>query len=124
MNKRSIKESMKIASIPVIFASLCCLSPLLLFVFGLASVSVAASLADVFYGTYKWMFRIVGIILLIIGLVIYFRKKNICTFDEIKKQRTRIINMVILTTMIAIVGYILFLYVIVHYIGVFVGLWQ
>jgi uncharacterized membrane protein len=120
----NIKDSLKIASLPVLFASLCCLSPLLLFVFGLASVSVAASLADVFYGTYKWTFRAIGLGLLIIALVMYFRKKNICTFDEVKKQRTRIINTILLTLFIAIVGYIFFLYVVVHYWGVFLGLWN
>lgn len=120
----TFKDSFKIASIPVIFASLCCLSPLLLFVFGLASVSVAASMADVFYGTYKWVFRGIGLVLLIIGLVMYFRKKNICTFDEVKKQRTRIINTIIITVVTAVIGYIFFLYVVVHYWGVFLGLWN
>lgn len=120
----NIKDSLKIASIPVLFASLCCLSPILLFVLGLASVSVAASMADVFYGTYKWAFRGAGLAFLIIGLVMYFRKKNICTFDEVKKQRTRIINTVLLTFFIAVVGYIFFLYVVVHYWGVFLGIWS
>jgi membrane-bound ClpP family serine protease len=119
-----IKDSLKIASLPVLFASLCCLSPLLLFVFGLASVSVAASMADVFYGTYKWAFRGVGLILLIIGLVMYFRKKNICTFDEVKKHRTKVINTVLLTLFIGVIGYMFFLYVVVHYWGVFLGIWQ
>lgn len=118
-----VKDSLKIASIPVLFASLCCLSPLLLFIFGLASVSVAASMADVFYGTYKWVFRGIGLLFLIIGLIMYFRKKNICTFDEVKKQRTRIINTVLLSVFVAVVGYIFFLYVVVHYWGVFLGIW-
>lgn len=119
-----LKESLKIASIPVLFASLCCLSPLLLLVFGIASVSVVASMADVFYGTYKWVFRGVGLLLLIIGIVIHFRKQKICTFDEVKKQRTRIINTVLLTLFVAVIGYIFFLYVVVHYWGVFLGVWS
>lgn len=118
------KDSLKIASFPVLFASLCCLSPLLLFVFGLASVSVAASMADVFYGTYKWVFRGVGFLFLLVGLIMYFRKKNICTFDEVKKQRTRVINITLLTVFVAIFGYIFFLYVVVHYWGVFLGIWS
>ena len=119
-----IKDALKIALLPVFFASLCCLSPLLLFVFGLASVSVAASMADVFYGTYKWVFRGVGFFLLIFGFVMYFHKKNICTFDEIKKQRTRVINTILLTIFFAVIGYIFFLYIVVHYWGVFLGIWQ
>lgn len=118
-----IKESFKIASLPVFLASLCCLSPLLLLVFGLASVSVAASLADVFYGTYKWAFRGAGVLFLAIGLIMHFRKKNICTFDAAKRNRTKIINTVLLTMFISILGYLFFLYVVVHYIGVFLGVW-
>lgn len=119
-----LKDSLKIATVPVLFASLCCLSPLLLLVFGIASVSVAASMADVFYGTYKWAFRGVGLLLLIIGIIMHFRKKNICTFDEVKKQRTHIINTVLLTLFFGIFGYIFFLYVVVHYWGVFLGVWN
>lgn len=121
---KTFKDALKIASIPVLFASLCCLSPLLLLVFGVASVSVAASLADVFYGTYKWIFRGVGILLLFVGLIYYFRRQKICTFDEVKKHRTKVINMILMTVFVAIVGYIFFLYVIVHYWGVFLGIWQ
>lgn len=120
----NIKNAFKIASIPVIFASLCCLSPILLLIFGIAGVSVAASLADVFYGTYKWAFRGVGLMLLVIGLIFHFRRQKICTFDEVKKQRTKIINMVLMTVCIAVIGYIFFLYVVVHYWGVFLGVWQ
>jgi len=119
-----LKDSLKIASVPVLFASLCCLSPLLLLVFGIASVSVAASMADVFYGTYKWIFRGVGLLLLIVGIVMHLRKQNICTFDEVKKQRTRIINTILLTLLVGVLGYIFFLYVVVHYWGVFLGVWS
>ena len=119
-----LKDSLKIASVPVLFASLCCLSPLLLLVFGIASVSVAASMADVFYGTYKWVFRGVGLLLLGIGIIMHFRKQKICTFDEVKKQRTRIINTVLLTLFVGVLGYIFFLYVVVHYWGVFLGVWS
>jgi len=119
-----LKEAFKIASIPVLFASLCCLSPLLLLVFGVASVSVAASMADIFYGTYKWWFRGVGILFLIIGIIIHFRKQNVCTFDAIKRERTRIINTILLTLFISVIGYIFFLYVVVHYWGVFLGVWK
>ncbi len=119
-----LKEAFKIASIPVLFASLCCLSPLLLLVFGVASVSVAASMADVFYGAYKWGFRGVGLALLIVGLIIHFRRHNVCTFDQVKRQRTKIINTILLTLFVGVVGYIFFLYVVVHYWGVFLGVWS
>ncbi|QSH39362.1 hypothetical protein JXR01_03640 [Candidatus Kaiserbacteria bacterium] len=118
------KEIFKVTGIPVLFASLCCLSPLILVMFGLATVSFASSLADVFYLEYKWYFRAVGLFLLIASLVLYFRRsKGICTIDQVKKRRQEIINKTLIFLISGVLGYIFFLYVIVHYIGVLFGVW-
>ena len=106
-------------------ASLCCLSPVILVVFGLGTVAFGSSLADTLYGDYKWYFRLAGLIAMAISLVLYFRRtKNICTLDEAKKRRTEIINTVALTIIFFVLGYIFFLYVVVHYIGVWLSLWK
>ena len=124
MNKK-IKDIFKLASIPVLFASLCCLSPVILVLLGLSTVTFASSLADTLYGDYKWVFRVVGLLLLAGALFYYFRrKKGICTIDEVKKRRNEIINTVAMTVIIAVLGYVFFLYVVVHYVGVFLRLWQ
>jgi len=123
MNQK-IKESLKISSIPVVFASLCCLAPVVLVLVGVSTVSFAASLADTFYGDYKWYFRLAGLVSLIVALVIYLRRKGVCTLDEAKKRRNEIFNIVALSLIAGVVGYIFFLYVVVHYIGVFIGLWS
>ncbi|MDI9355109.1 MAG: hypothetical protein QM532_02810 [Cyanobium sp. MAG06] len=51
--KLDIKEMLLTLSIPTLLASLCCLSPVILFSFGLVSLSVASELSDVFYEQYK-----------------------------------------------------------------------
>lgn len=118
------KELFKVATWPVIGASLCCLSPLVLVLLGLSSATFAGSLSDTLYGEYKWVFRALGLVLLIISMVIYFRKqKGICTIDEVKKRRQEIINTVLVLLIIGILGYIFFLYVVVHYAGVLLGIW-
>lgn len=119
-----IKELLKVTGLPVVIASLCCLSPLILIFFGLATVSFAGSLADVLYGQYKWIFRSVGLILLLVSMFMYFRKqKGICTLDEAKKRRQEIINKSLLFLIVGVIGYIFFLYVVVHYAGVFLDVW-
>jgi hypothetical protein len=50
--------------------------------------------------------------------------KGICTIDEAKKRRNEIINLVALSLTIGILGYLFFLYVVVHYIGVFLAIWE
>jgi len=59
-----------------------------------------------------------------IALVFYFwRNKNICTLDEVKRRRNEIINTITLTLIAGILGYVFFLYVVVHYAGVWLDLW-
>ena len=121
----NIKEALKVSSIPVVVASLCCLSPVILVALGLTSVAFGASLADVFYGEYKWAFRGVGLLGLAVALVVYFRRTvGICTLDEAVKRRNEIINMVALSLIVSVVGYIFFLYVVVEYAGKFLKLWE
>jgi len=124
MNKNKLREVLKLSSLPVLVASLCCLAPAVLVLTGLATVSFAASLADSFYGDYKWIFRGVGLVLLAGSLVVYLRRtKGVCTIDDVKRRRNEIINLVALTLIAGIVGYLFFLYVVVHYIGVWLAIW-
>lgn len=51
--KTPVKETFKIISVPVVIASLCCLSPVILVLFGLSTAAFAGSLANTLYGSYK-----------------------------------------------------------------------
>ena len=120
-----IKEALKISSIPVVIASLCCLSPVFLVLFGIGTVGFASSLTDTLYGENKWWFRLAGILAMTVALVLYFRrKKNICTLDAVKRRRNEIINTVAVVLIVGVLGYLFFLYVVVHYIGVFLSIWE
>jgi len=122
---KNFKDILKISSIPVALASLCCLSPVVLVLLGVSTVSFASSLADTLYGEYKWVFRGVGLIALLLSLAYYLRrKKGICTIDDVKRRRNEIINYIALTIVVGVLGYIFFLYVVVHYIGVWLALWK
>ena len=120
----NIREILKITGLPVAFASLCCLSPLIVLLLGLGSVSFASSLADTLYGEYKWVFRLVGLLMLAGALIMHFRRQGVCTLDQAKRERSRIVNTVIIALATGIIGYIIFLYVIVHYTGVWLHIWK
>lgn len=118
------KDILKIISLPVFVASLCCLYPVILVLFGLSTISFASSLSNILYGQYKWLFRLAGLILLVISIIIYLRKKEkICTLNEIKKQRNKVINIITISVSAAIIGYIIWLYVIVEIIGIILKIW-
>lgn len=119
-----IKDVFKISALPVFVASLCCFSPVVIVLAGLGSVTFASTLADTLYGSYKWYFRGVGLLLLGVSLVLYVRRtKGICTIDEAVRRRNEIINLVVITLTAGVLGYLFFLYGVVHYIGAFMGLW-
>lgn len=119
-----LKELAKIASLPVLVASLCCLSPLILVMLGLSTVGFAASLTDTFYGEYKWYFRLAGLLALIGAYIVYLRKQGVCTLDQAKRERNRLINQLLVLLIAGIVGYVIFLYVVVHYLGVWYRIWD
>jgi bacteriorhodopsin len=119
-----LKEALKISSIPAIIASLCCLSPVILVLTGLATTTFAASLADIFYGTYKWVFRGVGLVALIAAYIFYIRRQGVCTFDEAIRRRNELINKFMLVLIVAILFYVVFLYGVVEYIGIYLGIWN
>ena len=118
-----LREILRIVWLPVVGASLCCLSPIIILLLGLGTATFASSLADTLYGDYKWFFRAGGLFLLAIVLAMHFRKKGVCTLDQAKKRRNEVLNTVLITLFAGILGYIFFLYVVVHYSGVWLDLW-
>jgi len=118
------RELFKVAGVPVVVASLCCLAPVILVLFGFSTVAFAASFSDVLYGQYKWLFRGVGLALLAVSLYFYLtRQKGICTLDDVKKRRNEVINIILAVLVAGVLGYIIWLYVIVEIIGILLGIW-
>ena len=119
-----IKDMFKITGIPVVFASLCCLAPLVLVLLGVSTVAFGASLTDTLYGNYRWAFRGLGALTLAASLFIYFRRRGICTLDQAKRKRKFVINTILISVIVFVIGYIIFLYVVVEIIGIRVGIWE
>lgn len=105
-----------------IIGGLCCLTPIVLVLLGLGTVAAAADLGNVLYGDYRWAFRLAAIVFLSVGLFIYFRSRGICTLDQAKRQRNRIINVSLLILTAAIGIYLFWTYVVLHYWGIAAGL--
>ena len=116
------KGILLISGLAAVIAGLCCLSPVVLVLLGLASLSVAADLGNVLYGEYRCVFRIAALAFLALTLWIYFRKQGICTLDQARRQRNRIVNTSLVVLVSATGMYILWTYVAVHYWGIAVGL--
>ena len=112
-------------------ASMCCFPSVVLVMFGLASVSSAAALSnDLYWGTngmgwFRPLLSTVSLGLVITGLVLYFRREGVCTMDEVKRQRTRILNTSLFVITLSIVTYLVFNFVVLTELGIAVDLpWE
>jgi len=93
-----IKDIFAITSLPVIAASLCCITPIVVLLAGLGTATLASTMADILYGEYRWVFRLFGFVLLLGAIFFYLRRqRGICTLDEAKKRRTEIFNIVLIS---------------------------
>ncbi len=116
------RSSAILALIAGVIGGLCCLTPIVLVLLGLATVAFAADLGNVLYGEYRWAFRLTALGFLAATLVVYFRKRGICTLDQAKRERNRIINVTLLVLTGAVGMYIFWTYVVFHYWGIAAGL--
>ncbi len=109
-----------------VIASLCCLPSVVLVLFGLASVSTAAALSDrLYWGPMRYVLYAVSGALAVGGLVIYFRRRGICTLDAARRERNRIRNTALLVLISGVFTYLVWNYVILDLIGIALGLpWQ
>ena len=125
------KSLIRIISGSAIIASMCCLPSVILVLFGLASVSSAAALSNSLYwgedgyGWFRPTMLILAAIFVLIGLVIHFRSRGICTLNQAKRARRKIINTSLLVIIISYISYLLLNYVILTEIGILLDLpWE
>ncbi len=111
-----------ISTLAGVIAGLCCLSPVILVLLGLASISTATSLGDMLYGDYRLYFRLGGLLFLALALVFYFRRRGVCTLSDARRQRNRIVNTSLLVLIFSVGIYIFWTYVAVQHWGIMVGL--
>ena len=121
----------KLVASSSIIASMCCLPSVVLVMFGIATVSTGAALSDTLYwgeDGYSWfrpLMLTIASITVIVGLVFYFRNQGICTIDQAKRQRRKIINTSIIVIIVSYLSYLLLNYVILTELGILFGLpWE
>ena len=109
-----------------IIASMCCLPSVVMVMFGLASVSTAAALSDdLYYGQFRWWLYLATVIFLSYGLYRYFNAEGICTIDDVKRERQKVINTALLALILTIITYFIWNYIVLELIGIAVGLpWE
>ena len=126
-----VKSLWKLISGSAFLASMCCFPSIVLVMFGLASVSSATALSNNLYWGENgfWWFRpaltLLSIGFVIAGLVLYFRKDGICSLDDVRRQRQRVINTSLIVAISSVLAYIVLNFVILTEIGIALDLpWE
>src|SRR5262249_23383812 len=70
------KTFFALSSVVGLAGGLCCVTPIVLVMAGVASISTAAAFGNVLYGDYRWAFRLFGMAILAGALVRYFRNQG------------------------------------------------
>jgi hypothetical protein len=110
------------SALSVVIGSLCCVTPLMLVLFGLVSLSTAVSMDRALTGEYVWIFPLGALLFLALALVVYFRRGGVCTLNEARRQRNRIINTVLVALLFVIGSYTVFQFIVLAYLGAAVGM--
>ena len=105
-------------------ASLCCVPSVVWVLFAGSSAIVAADQLsnDLYFGIGRWLLYLVALALAGAGLTIHFRREGICTLDDAKRERQRIVNTSLAVITAVIVLYLIWDYIILQLIGIAVGL--
>ena len=105
-------------------ASLCCVpSVVWVLIAGGSAVAAADSLSnDLYYGPVRWVLYLVSLSMVGAGLTIHFRRRGICTLDDAKRERRRVVNTSLAVLTAAIVIFLVWDYIILQLIGIAVGL--
>jgi len=116
------KGILALSGLAAFIAGLCCMTPVVMVLLGISTLAAANDLGNVLYGEHRWAFRIVALAALAAALVIYFRRRGVCSLDQARRERRRIINTSLVVLIAASGLYLLWNYAAVHYWGIAVGL--
>ncbi len=111
-----------VSALGALAGGLCCLAPIVMVSFGITTVAIANNWGNLLYGEYKWEFRIAGLALMAITLVLHLRSRGVCTLDQARRERNRIINLALMAALGFTAAYVFWTYVVLHYWGIAAGL--
>lgn len=114
----------KVVGLSAVTASMCCLPSVIWVLFAGSSAIVAADQLsnDLYFGIARPILYLVALGMVAAGLVIHFRNRGVCTLDEAKRERQKIINTSLAVLTATFVVYFIWNYIVLELVGVALGL--
>ena len=118
------KSLWKVIGLGAVAASMCCLPSVVWVLFAGSSAIIAADQLsnNLYFGIARPIIYVIAIAMVGAGLVIHFRSRGVCTLDQAKKERRRIINTTLAVLTATFVIYFIWNYIILELIGIALGL--
>ena len=80
---------------------------------------------DMYYSWVRYALYLASFAMLSIGLVIYFRSRGVCTIEDAKRNRNRVVNTTLAVFSASIAVYLFWNFVILEILGIALGLpWE
>ena len=95
---------------------MCCVSPVVLVLLGIATAAEAVTLGDTLYYGYAWFFRAFGLAVAAVAVVLYLRKRRRCTLDGARRSWR-----LLAVLAVAAVGTYIGLFWFTKYLGIWFG---
>jgi hypothetical protein len=118
------KSLWKVIGLGAVTASMCCLPSVVWVLFAGSSAIIAADQLsnDLYFGIARPIVYAIAIAMVGVGLVIHFRSRGVCTLDQAKQERRRIINTTLAVMTSTFVIYFIWNYFILELVGIALGL--
>ena len=127
MDSEQTRPLAKLVAVSAVTASLCCLPSVIWVLFAGSSAIVAADQLsnDLYYSWVRFALYGVSFSMVSFGLVLYFRNQGVCTLDDAKRERRRVVNTSIAVFTAAVLAYLIWNFVVLEIIGITIGLpWE
>ena len=116
-----------LVALSAVTASMCCLPSVIWVLFAGSSAIVAADQLsnNLYYSWVRYALYAVSLSMVAIGMVIYFRKRGVCSLDDVKRERRRVVNTSLAVFTASIIAYLFWNFVILEILGIAIGLpWE
>ena len=83
---REVTKGIKFGLLSGLAGIMCCVSPVVLVLLGIATAAEAVTLGDTLYYGYAWFFRAFGLAVAAIAVVLYLRRRRRCTLAGARRS--------------------------------------
>ena len=111
-----VRKGIKYGLLSGLAGIMCCVSPVVLVLLGIATAAEAVTLGDTLYYGYAWFFRAFGLAVAAIAVVLYLRRRRMCTLAGARRSWRLLAVLVV-----AGVGTYIGLFWFTKYLGIWFG---